>query len=76
LVAAHLLKPLGSPQPNSVKYFAAAEVLKPAQDRTWLAKVANALTQHWQKKNSAKKKTLVEILPRMHDTKVSVVMAE
>jgi hypothetical protein len=58
LVAARLLKPLGNPPPNSVKYFAASEVLEQAKDRTWLAKVTNALNQHWQKKNAAKKTQL------------------
>ena len=55
LVAARLLKPLGSPPANSVKFFAASEILEQAKDRTWLAKVTNALNQHWQKKNAAKK---------------------
>lgn len=55
LVAVKLLKPLGNPPPNSVKYFAALEVVELAKDRTWLAKVTNALCQHWQKKNAAKK---------------------
>jgi len=55
LVAARLLKPLGNPPANSVKFFAALEVLEQVKDRTWLAKVTNALNQHWQRKNSAKK---------------------
>jgi hypothetical protein len=58
LVAARLLKPLGNPPPNSVKYFAASEVLEQAKDRTWSAKVTNAVNQHWQKKNAAKKTQL------------------
>ena len=57
LVAARLLKPLGNPPPNSVKFFAALEVLELAKDRTWLAKVTNTLNQHWQKRNAAKRKT-------------------
>ena len=52
LVAARLLKPLGNPSPNSVKIFAAREVREQAHDRAWLAKVTNALNQHWQKKNT------------------------
>jgi len=56
LVAARLLKPLGNPPPNSVKFFAATEVLEQAKDRTWLAKVTNVLNQHWQHKNAAKRK--------------------
>ena len=55
LVAARLLKPLGNPRPNTVKYFAANEVLELSKDRTWLAKVTNALNQHWQNKNAAKR---------------------
>jgi hypothetical protein len=55
LVAARLLKPLGNPQPNSVKYFASVEVSELVKDRTWLARMTNALNQHWQKKNSLRK---------------------
>ena len=54
LVVAKLLKPLGSPQPNSVKYFATLEVLELAKDRSWLAKVTNALSQYWKEKNQHK----------------------
>jgi hypothetical protein len=59
LVGARLLKPLGNPPPSSVKYFAASALLEQVEDRTWLAKVTNALNQHWQKKNAAKKNGLV-----------------
>lgn len=55
LVAAKLLKPLGSPPPNCVKFFATLEVLELAKDRSWLAKLTNALNQHWQQKNQRKK---------------------
>ena len=41
LVAARVLKPLGNPMPNSVKYFATAEMLELAKDTSWLAKVTN-----------------------------------
>ena len=58
LVSARLLKPLGNPSPYSVKYFAASELLEQMIDRTWLAKVTNTLNQHWQRKNTAKKKGL------------------
>jgi len=59
LVGARLLKPLGNPSPYNVKYFAASELLEQIQDRTWLAKVTNALNQHWQRRNAAKKNGLV-----------------
>jgi hypothetical protein len=55
LVAERLLKPLGNPQPNSVKYFASVEVLGFTKDRLWLARMTNALNQHWHRKNSSKK---------------------
>jgi hypothetical protein len=58
LVTARLLKPLGNPSPYNVKYFAALELLEQVQDRVWLAKVTNALNQHWQKRNAAKRKIL------------------
>ena len=59
LVAARLLKPLGNPPLNSVKFFAALEVLEQVRDRAWLAKVTNALNQYWQKKNAAKRKIVI-----------------
>jgi hypothetical protein len=62
LVAARLLKPLGAPPTHSVKYFAALEVLELMQDRTWLAKVTNALNQHWRKRNAAMKIRLSDAL--------------
>ena len=55
LMAARLLKPLGNPPPNSIKFFATREVLELAQDRTWLAKITHAVNQHWQRKNAQKK---------------------
>jgi hypothetical protein len=56
LVAARLLKPLGNPPPNSVKFFGASELLEQVEDRVWLVKVTNAVNQHWHKQNAAKKK--------------------
>lgn len=52
LVGARLLRPLGNPQPNSIKYFATAEVLEQAKDRGWLAKITSAISQHWKRKNT------------------------
>jgi hypothetical protein len=60
LVAARLLKPLGNPSPYNVKFFAASELQKQVEDRAWLAKVTNALNQHWQKRNAAKKNGLAD----------------
>ena len=55
LVSARLLKPLGNPLPNGVKYFATVELLEQMEDRAWLAKVTTTITQHWQNKNQRKK---------------------
>ena len=54
LVAARLLKPLGDPMPNAVKYFGTLGVLELARDRGWLAKVTNVVSQHWKTKNQRK----------------------
>jgi hypothetical protein len=55
LVNARLLKPLGNPSQNSTKYFATVDVLELTKDRSWLVKVSNAISQHWQKQNARKK---------------------
>jgi len=55
LVSARLLRPLGHPLPNCVKYFATAESIELMKDRAWLAKLTNAVTQHWQKKYERKR---------------------
>ena len=54
LVAARLLRPLGSPSPNGTKFFATAELVELARDRAWLAKVTNAVSLHWKQKNARK----------------------
>jgi hypothetical protein len=59
LVLSKLLKPLGSPAPNSVKYFATVELLELSNDRTWLAKLTNAIGQHWREKNQKQKVRLI-----------------
>lgn len=51
LVAARVLKPLGNPQPNAVKYFATTELLAVSRNSVWLSKLTVTLGQHWQKKN-------------------------
>ena len=55
LVASRRLKPLGCPQPNSVKYFATVDVLGHARDPEWLSKATDAISRHWQEKNARKK---------------------
>src|SRR4051812_11742861 len=55
LVSSRLLKPLGNPPPNGIKFFATHEVLESAKDRSWLARLTNTVNQHWQRKNARKK---------------------
>ncbi len=57
LMAAKLLKPLGNPAQNSIKFFATADLLELTKDRAWLARVSTTIYQHWQKKNSRQKET-------------------
>jgi hypothetical protein len=75
LVAARLLKPLGNPPPNGIKFFAASELLELVKDRAWLVKVTNAVNQHWHKQNTRKKNLLADGLPNKYSSPVSVSMA-
>lgn len=54
LIAARLLKPLGNPMPNSVKYFAADELLELAKDSAWLSKITNTLSSYWKQRNQVR----------------------
>lgn len=55
LVATRLLKPLGNPPPNGIKFFATADVLELTKDRNWLVRVTTAINGHWQKQNARKR---------------------
>jgi hypothetical protein len=55
LVAAKLLKPLGNPPANGIKYFSTADILELVKDRNWLVRVSATICQHWQKKNARQK---------------------
>jgi hypothetical protein len=50
-----MLKPLGNPPANGIKYFATADLLEQIKDRNWLVRVSAAICQHWQKKNARQK---------------------
>lgn len=52
LTRAGLLKPLGHPPPNGVKYFSRRRVLELCADDNWLAKATDAVIKHWRQKNS------------------------
>ena|ERR1022692_1305101 len=51
LVKARLLKPLGCPSQQAVKWFAAVEVERCATGCAWLDRASKALYQHWAAQN-------------------------
>lgn len=55
LVNARLIKPLGNPASNSIKFFATADIFEAMKDRGWLNKVTNTIAAHWQAQNAKKK---------------------
>jgi hypothetical protein len=59
LVAAKLIKPLGNPPANGIKFFATADLLEASKDRHWLARMSATIYQHWQKKNARQKEHAV-----------------
>lgn len=54
LVRASLLKPLGHPPPNGVKYFSTSTLTRLREDTQWLSKATDALIKHWKDKNNSK----------------------
>ena len=55
LVAAGLLKPLGRPAATGSKYFATVELQALRNDSRWLAKVSDAIVNHWRNRNSSRR---------------------
>ena len=55
LIAGKLLKPLGNPPPNGIKFFATSDLLEQMQNSHWLARVTIAINQHWHKQNAKRK---------------------
>lgn len=71
LVAAKLLKPLGKPVQNSVKYFAAVEVLARFDDPDWLNRATQRTSERWEVKNSRKKKSIAAAKPQTPETSLA-----
>jgi hypothetical protein len=55
LVSTRLLKPLGNPPPNGIKFFSTADLVELTKDRAWLVKVTSAVNQHWHRQNARRK---------------------
>jgi hypothetical protein len=60
LVSARLLKPLGNPPPNAIKFFATSEVLELGKDKAWLTKATQAVTLYWRGQNLRKKSRIAK----------------
>ena len=54
LVHSGLLKPLGHPPSNGVKYFASATLSQLRDDAQWLSRATDAIIKYWKNKNSSK----------------------
>jgi hypothetical protein len=52
LMAAKLIKPLGNPPVNGIKFFATVDLLEATKDSHWLARMSTTIYQHWQRKNA------------------------
>jgi hypothetical protein len=61
LIAAGLLRPLGRPRPNSVKYFAAVDLEALRTDPKWLSKATDVVQTQWRRKNGAKSKAQADM---------------
>ena len=55
LIEARLLKPLGRPSRNSIKYFALVTVQACGADVKWLSNATEVIQQRWREKNLEKK---------------------
>lgn len=60
LIASRLLKPLGNPAQNSIKFFATSDVTEYAKDRNWLVRATIAINQHWHRQNARQRKRPAE----------------
>jgi hypothetical protein len=52
LVRQRLITPLGNPKRNSKQFFETQAILKAAEDRKWLSKMTDAISDAWRIRNS------------------------
>jgi hypothetical protein len=57
LVVSKLLTTLGKPVHNSLKHFAAVDIIQAAQDREWLSTATRQISRYWQSRNERKRVT-------------------
>jgi hypothetical protein len=53
---------------DTIKFFSALELLELMRSRAWLVKVTNAVNQHWQRNNAAKKTGAIKTDFKMHNS--------
>jgi len=63
LINRGLLKPLGKPPQNGVKYFATAVLGQLRTDANWLSRASYAVVAHWWSKNARRSKKKMDIHP-------------
>ena len=54
LVAAGLLRPLGHPPRNGVKFFATETLEQLRHDEKWLSRASDAICEYWRRRNARK----------------------
>ena len=52
LITKRLLRPLGKPAPNAIKYYARRDIEQLADDSAWLSRATQAMYEHWHKRNN------------------------
>jgi hypothetical protein len=57
LVKRKLLRPLGKPQANATRYFAARDIERLSSDSAWLSKATQTMSEHWQQGKSPRPST-------------------
>ena len=72
LISARLLKPLGNPAQNGIKFFCTADVLELLKDRSWLTKMTNTINQHWHRQNSRKNNHSVNDSQNGHSSRLDL----
>ena len=62
LIRGKLLKPLGNPAPNCVKYFSAVAIEAFAKDEAWAARATKLVNEHWRELNQLKRSRRTTLL--------------
>jgi hypothetical protein len=68
LVAKGLLKPLGNPSANAVKYFARVTLLELCDDAKWIFRVRATINDYWRIKNAGRASVEYEASEQTQDT--------